>query len=703
MSNIKKVFSLGLVVLALAVVVGVSAPKAEAATCTSQSSGDWHTVARWGGCGGGLPQSTDDVVIASGHVLTMSGSATVTSLTINNAGAATGLTIGSGNTLTVSGAVTVSLPSADGTSTLAVGAGTLTVGGNITLVGGAASRIAALTVSTGTVNVTGDLDMSATVRGQVTSTGASNINITGNFPAGGTLDDTGGTITFNKSGAQTVGAYTYAGNLVLSGSGAKTMTGVTTVTGTFSMSGSATATPVITTVGNGVSITGTAVMTTGANNVVTGTLTVGTGATLHLGGFALTISSTSSITGTVDTVTASTGTKLFSGAVTINSGGVFDVSGQNPVVSLGAGFTNNSTTAANFGTATDLLVGNLAGTGSLTFGGHLTISSGTTTLSNTGTTSVAGTLTRTGNLTMGSGSTLVLSGATPWGGAGTLDAFTNANTINYTRAGAQTVYDPAVSVDYYHLGLSGSGAKALSASTAIAGTLTITDSGVDTTATLVGNSNTANIIILTGATKAAGTWGSTGSSATHTTDTYFGGTGKITTVVGGDAGNRGGGETITYTNTADGVSSSSTSNTSTTTEETTPVTVTLVICPAGQMFDASTGKKCNATVVGVSCSAGVMYEAATGKKCTTWTTSGSSSSSASYNFGSVTLHNGSSGAGVMELQKFLNATLKLGLVVDGKLGPKTIGVIKTWQAAHMLVADGFVGPKTMVAMNASVQ
>ncbi len=70
-----------------------------------------------------------------------------------------------------------------------------------------------------------------------------------------------------------------------------------------------------------------------------------------------------------------------------------------------------------------------------------------------------------------------------------------------------------------------------------------------------------------------------------------------------------------------------------------------------------------------------------------------------YNFGITTLKNGSSGDAVKELQKFLNDTLQLGLIVDGKLGPLTIEVIKKWQLAHGLVPDGLVGPQTKAAMN----
>lgn len=70
-----------------------------------------------------------------------------------------------------------------------------------------------------------------------------------------------------------------------------------------------------------------------------------------------------------------------------------------------------------------------------------------------------------------------------------------------------------------------------------------------------------------------------------------------------------------------------------------------------------------------------------------------------YNFGIITLKNGSRGEAVKELQRFLNKALNLGLVVDGMLGPKTIAVIKKWQKDHGLVVDGLVGAKTKAMMN----
>ena len=69
-----------------------------------------------------------------------------------------------------------------------------------------------------------------------------------------------------------------------------------------------------------------------------------------------------------------------------------------------------------------------------------------------------------------------------------------------------------------------------------------------------------------------------------------------------------------------------------------------------------------------------------------------------YNFGTRLLVNGSRGDDVKELQRFLNKALGLGLVEDGILGPKTIGVIKEWQKSQGLKDDGIVGPQTKAKM-----
>ena len=82
----------------------------------------------------------------------------------------------------------------------------------------------------------------------------------------------------------------------------------------------------------------------------------------------------------------------------------------------------------------------------------------------------------------------------------------------------------------------------------------------------------------------------------------------------------------------------------------------------------------------------------------TTTNTSVSSGLLAYNFGFTTLRLGSQGAAVKELQRYLNDKLHLGLVLDGKLGPKTILVIKQWQKNHNLVPDGLVGPRTKAMM-----
>ena len=78
---------------------------------------------------------------------------------------------------------------------------------------------------------------------------------------------------------------------------------------------------------------------------------------------------------------------------------------------------------------------------------------------------------------------------------------------------------------------------------------------------------------------------------------------------------------------------------------------------------------------------------------------GGGSGVCSYNMGTEVLKDGSRGSAVMELQRFLNAEMNLGLVVDGALGPKTIAVIKQWQTSNGLVSDGLIGPMTKAKIN----
>jgi len=70
-----------------------------------------------------------------------------------------------------------------------------------------------------------------------------------------------------------------------------------------------------------------------------------------------------------------------------------------------------------------------------------------------------------------------------------------------------------------------------------------------------------------------------------------------------------------------------------------------------------------------------------------------------YNMGTKTLERGVQGEAVKELQRYLNDTLNLGLVVDGNFGLGTKAIVMKWQKERGLVADGKVGNVTKGVMN----
>ena len=121
-------------------------------------------------------------------------------------------------------------------------------------------------------------------------------------------------------------------------------------------------------------------------------------------------------------------------------------------------------------------------------------------------------------------------------------------------------------------------------------------------------------------------------------------------------------------------------------------------CSSGNMYNTSTGALCvnNAGPTIPGCGNRTTgFSTALGTSCAL----NRATTGMTYNFGAKTLKNGSRGDAVMELQRFLNAKLNLSLVIDGKLGPKTIKVIKQWQKDNGLVDDGLIGAKTKAKMN----
>jgi MSHA biogenesis protein MshQ len=227
--------------------LGLLAMSAWGATCTSIASGSWNVATTWSGCAAGngsvtgTPGSADTVIIAGQHTVTVDAASAALSLTLQDPdGSATdyGVTITGSNSLTVSNAITLpTVTSNNHTSQVSVGAGTLSAG-SISIPGGTGNnRISQITVSTGTLHVTGSITFSGLPENAIfVSTGASTVNVGGDFSNGGTLTTTGtGTINFTGSGAQLIGAYTTYNNMGVSGGGTKTLGGAVTAGGVLTL------------------------------------------------------------------------------------------------------------------------------------------------------------------------------------------------------------------------------------------------------------------------------------------------------------------------------------------------------------------------------------------------------------------------------------------------------------------------------------
>ncbi len=554
-----------------------------AAVCTATASGNWSSVGTWS-CGY-VPTSADDVAIANGVTVNLDvASVKVNSLILVDGNASTTLNL-NGNTLEVTNDLNVQNTNATGnTKTVAVGTGTLTVDGN--LIVNENTQVAKVTISTGTVNVIGNImyNLSGTkTNAQIVFSGAGALNVTGNFPSGMTLTPSTGTVNF-KGAAQTVPLYTY-NNLILSGSGVKTLPG---------FSGS---------IGGALTLSGTVSATTTSNVSVTGALNVNSGSSLTIApDYTLAVTGVSTVVGTLNL--GGIGTKTFTGATTINSGGALNVTGSGAVTFTGAltvnsggtyneaaaatvvnagNLTDNGTYTANSGTHTfngatagKTISGssiitipslNLAGTTVITVSGNLyvptslstgvavtnsgtinapTMTVGTAAFTNSGKLDSSnltlnagltnsGTLNASNSLSIANGITLTNSatGVLNFGGSsittagtGTINASAAGNLVNYNAAGDQTVF----AIPYSALILSGSGNKTMgSTSITTGGNLDIMGSAK---ANLTSNTGNINNLALSGAGVASGTWGSTSSGAVHQENTHFtaGSTGKLNTV-----------------------------------------------------------------------------------------------------------------------------------------------------------------------------
>jgi hypothetical protein len=324
-----------------------------------------------------------------------------------------------------------------------------------------------LSINNGAATINGDVSVSATGC-LITFTAAGTINVSGNFSSKPTITQFNGN-TWNYNGAaQTALSISY-NNLTLSGSGIKTISGVT-VKGILSMEGTATASvnPAY----------GTAA-----------TLQYNTGTSCIAGPEWISpfVASGGIIIANTGTITLNSD-EIVNSLLTINAGASLSTSSSSYSLTFGGNFINNGTLSANGSAIT------ISGTGTQSISGFTT--TGSVTMTKT-----AGIATLTGNMACGSlvingiGGTLnlgaglshtvagawTLSNGTVAGSSSTITISGNASTTSGTFApGTSTVIyngtnapQSTANVPYYNLILSGTGSKTLlSGSNAIGNDLT---------------------------------------------------------------------------------------------------------------------------------------------------------------------------------------------------------------------------------------
>ncbi|MFZ4521892.1 MAG: hypothetical protein ACOYNC_09310, partial [Bacteroidales bacterium] len=333
------------------------------------TSTDWHTASNW--CGG-VPTSTTNVIIPpGGNQPVISAAAVCNNITINTGAS---LTIAGSNILTVSGNWTNNGSFIPNSSTVDfTGAGAAGIGAsnfnNITLSGTGAKT------ANGALTITGNLNISNNF-----TAGSFTHSVGGNWINSGLFTATGSTVNFNGAGAGNIGAGNF-NNIMFSGAGTKTATGVLTITGSVNISNNFTAgaythavagnwtnSGVFTATGSTINFNG-ASNTIGASNfnhviiggsgtkTETGNIVVSGNFTVNSGTFAVNASTTLR-----DTLTIA--------GNYMQTGGVFDfnptASGEASVLNLAGNFTSTA------GTGSMSTEGNAAVNGQLIFNGTAT-------------------------------------------------------------------------------------------------------------------------------------------------------------------------------------------------------------------------------------------------------------------------------------------------------------------------------------------
>ncbi|MBP7262308.1 MAG: hypothetical protein KBB37_13570 [Bacteroidia bacterium] len=274
----------------------VTAAFVSAQTTFTANTGNWNVPGNWSN---GIPDANTDAIIQNGRNCTVNiANAVCRSLTISGGNSNSGLTISLGNSLAVTNATTIEAPSSGNKLKSVVVAGTFSTGSFVMNSTSNNNRDCALEISGGTATVTGNISMAGTAeRNAINFTNGGTLKVAGTM-SGGTIVSGTGTVEFNSSGSQSIPAYTY-NNIIISGSGTKSLSGALsvnglnisagdlsigantlTVNGTISGSGTITgssASSMVVTAANSLSMTQSSSLTRTLNNLTfnaAGTLTI---------------------------------------------------------------------------------------------------------------------------------------------------------------------------------------------------------------------------------------------------------------------------------------------------------------------------------------------------------------------------------------------------------------------------------------------
>ena len=438
---------------------------ASGATFTSQQSGDWSDANTWGGS---VPVFSDDVVITSSHVVTVSDARVINTVTLDSTIGNKMLVLQSGGSLLIERALPPALilnaPSLGFTNIVRVDGGQLeTSNAGVSITGGATSASKLEFTSLGGVaKFAGDVAFAGTAANAVIDFGTSSgtVAIGKNLGSGGTIvNSASSTIEINGTGAQTINSYTFRHFVVNKAGGTATLNGPITVNGTLNIMAG--------------------VLDDGGNQITGGTLIdLDPNAVLKLGsaGTATVFPTAGSTTlGTNSTVVYQAGV-----AQTVKTGMFY----QNLWLStLGGSVTKTPAT------------------GSLVVLGNFDIwkngANNVTIPVNTGSFEVDGN-------TSGDGTITVTTGDAAFGGnvAGTIVLNTGTGTIAYDGSGAQSV----LATTYYNLTVSKSAGTATLAGNATVKNLSVSGSG--------GLDLGSNMVTLTGNLTVSGSATLTGNNAT---------------------------------------------------------------------------------------------------------------------------------------------------------------------------------------------